>query len=253
MRSRIILLLFPLFSLVSVVYSNAECVEGISIFPQPKIEEPKYPGGMSACLNFIAKNIKYPREALMTGKQGKVVLNLVIDTDGAIVDVSVAKSVNPELDEEAMRVAYLMPNWIPGKKDGKPIRVRHQLPVNFKLAPGVEAHFLGDGVKSIEEIARYPGGIFACMKFLVENMKYPEAALKERIQGKVLLILDIDEEGSIKNVDVSISVSPELDAEAIRLARLMPQWIPGKKGGKPIRSKYLIPVDFRLDEDMKDK
>lgn len=96
-------------------------------------EQASFPGGISACGEFISKNLNYPQIAAEHGIQGKVLVGCVIDVDGAIVDVKVVGSVDPYLDREAVRVVKLMPKWIPGKKDGKPVRVRMTIPIKFQL------------------------------------------------------------------------------------------------------------------------
>lgn len=98
------------------------------------VEEPaNFPGGMSACLQFLSKNIKYPTIAQENGTQGQVILQFVIERDGSITDIKVVRSVDPYLDKEALRVVKTMPKWNPGKQRGKPVRCRFTLPVRFRL------------------------------------------------------------------------------------------------------------------------
>ena len=79
-------------------------------------------------------DIKYSEKVKEDEIQGKVFVNFIIAKDGKIKDVSIKESVSPELDAEAMRVVKMMPNWIPGEKDGKTVAVEIILPVNFKLS-----------------------------------------------------------------------------------------------------------------------
>jgi len=101
--------------------------------------------------------------------------------------------------------------------------------------------------QTVESMPGFVGGDQALMKFLSANIKYPEAAKKNNIQGRVIVQFDVDIDGSIKNIFVVRSVSPELDAEAIRVIKLMPKWIPGKQRGKTVRVKYTLPVNFMLN------
>ncbi len=84
-------------------------------------------------MQYLSKNIKYPTIAQENGVQGRVIVQFVVNKDGSIVDPVVARSVDPYLDKEAIRVVSSMPKWKPGMQRGKPVRVRYTLPVAFKL------------------------------------------------------------------------------------------------------------------------
>ena len=94
---------------------------------------PSFPGGMGALMSWLGQNIKYPVIAAETGVQGRVIVQFVVEKDGSITDVKIAKSVDPSLDKEATRVIKSMPHWIPGRQNGSPVRVRYTVPVTFKL------------------------------------------------------------------------------------------------------------------------
>lgn len=94
---------------------------------------PEFPGGMAACLQFLAKNIKYPTIAQENGTQGRVIIQFVVNKDGSIVDPKVVRSVDPYLDKEALRVILTMPKWKPGMQRGKSVRVKYTVPVMFRL------------------------------------------------------------------------------------------------------------------------
>ena len=96
-------------------------------------EKPSFPGGESAMKSFLRSNIKYPIVAQENGEQGCVFVQFIIEKDGSISDVKVARSDAPLLDEEAMRVIKAMPKWNPGKLKGIPVRVKNEVPVVFRL------------------------------------------------------------------------------------------------------------------------
>lgn len=99
-----------------------------------KVEQlPQFPGGQSALISFLSRNVKYPKVCQENGIQGTVIMQFVINKDGNISDVSVYKGVNPYLDTEATRVIKSMPKWTPGKQKGKPVNVKYTLPINFRL------------------------------------------------------------------------------------------------------------------------
>ena len=98
----------------------------------------------------------------------------------------------------------------------------------------------------VEEMPQFPGGLSEAMKFLAKNIKYPVEAQQAKIEGRVIVRFVVGRDGSVSNVEVMRGVSPELDAEAVRVVSLMPKWIPGKQRGKAVAVKYTMPIMFRL-------
>lgn len=96
-------------------------------------EMPSFPGGNGALMSYLASNIKYPVVAQENGVQGHVIVSFVVERDGSISDVRVARSVDPSLDREAQRVVKSMPRWKPGKQNGSAVRVKYIVPVVFRL------------------------------------------------------------------------------------------------------------------------
>ena len=96
-------------------------------------EMPQYPGGPQALFKFLSENVQYPAEAEKAGIQGRVILTFVVEKDGSISKPTVVKSVDPLLDAEAVRVISAMPNWKPGKQNGKVVRVKYTVPLSFNL------------------------------------------------------------------------------------------------------------------------
>ena len=94
---------------------------------------PEYPGGMSELMKYIARNIKYPADALREKTQGRVIVQFIVGTDGYTSDFKVMKSVSPSLDAEAIRVLANMPRWTPGMQRGEAVPVKFTVPVTFKL------------------------------------------------------------------------------------------------------------------------
>jgi protein TonB len=94
---------------------------------------PSFPGGPSALMQYLSSNIKYPVVAEENGVQGRVVCTFVVERDGSVTDVQVARSIDTSLDKEAVRVLKKMPKWIPGKQNGSAVRVKYTVPVTFRL------------------------------------------------------------------------------------------------------------------------
>ena len=91
---------------------------------------PYFPGGVTALMTYINNNIKYPDEVC---GQGRVIVSFVVEKDGSITNATIRRSVDPAFDREALRVVSSMPKWIPGKNNGRKVRVRFNVPVQFKL------------------------------------------------------------------------------------------------------------------------
>lgn len=94
---------------------------------------PYFPGGQELLLKYLAANIKYPASAVKAKKQGRVIVTFIVQKDGSITHAKIARSINPELDAEALRVVKGMPKWTPGTQLGKPVSVKYVLPVKFSL------------------------------------------------------------------------------------------------------------------------
>lgn len=98
-----------------------------------------------------------------------------------------------------------------------------------------------------EQMPIFPGGDAAMMKYLSENVKYPALAIKAQEQGRVVVSFTVEKDGAISDVKVARSVTPSLDAEAVRVVKAMPKWTPGKQGGQLVRVRYNVPVSFKLN------
>lgn len=98
---------------------------------------PQFPGGQGVLMKYLAANIKYPASAVKAKKQGRVIVTFIIQKDGSVAKARIARSVDPELDAEALRIVKAMPNWTPGTQDGKPVNVKYIIPVNFSLQKDV--------------------------------------------------------------------------------------------------------------------
>lgn len=95
---------------------------------------PSFPGGNEALMKYVQDNVKYPSHiSKAERKQGRVVVKFVVERDGSVTNVKVARSVSPLLDKEALRVISNMPKWIPGKQNGRTVRVAYNVPVSFRL------------------------------------------------------------------------------------------------------------------------
>ena len=105
-----------------------DSIESSKIFDNAD-EEASFPGGIAACMKYIADNFRYPNIQGDCSIQGKIVVTFTVNEDGNLSDIKVKKSVYSDLDKEAVRVVKSMPSWIPAKQNGKAVKSRYTLPV----------------------------------------------------------------------------------------------------------------------------
>ena len=127
-------IIMMLLSVAMLTANNVIAAEPAS--PEPKVYDmvekmPSFPGGSEALKEYLKKNTRYPNPDACI--QGRVVVVFVVDEKGNLSDVKVARSVEPYLDAEAVRVVKSMPRWNPGIEKGKAVKVRYTLPVTFRL------------------------------------------------------------------------------------------------------------------------
>ncbi len=98
----------------------------------------------------------------------------------------------------------------------------------------------------VEKMPQFPGGDAALLKFIGNSIKYPVIAQENGIQGRVVVSFVVNRDGSVVDAEVIRSIDPSLDREALRVVGTMPKWSPGEQRGKPVRVKYTVPIQFRL-------
>lgn len=98
----------------------------------------------------------------------------------------------------------------------------------------------------VEELPEYPGGMVELMKWLTATLQYPEKALKQRMQGRVMISFIVNKDGTLSDIKIVKSVGKPLDDEALRVVGLMPNWKPGLEKGRPCRTKVAIPIVFEI-------
>lgn len=252
------------FSTKDITDIKIKIVDNDSIYQIVEVM-PEFPGGTEKFMEYLSGNIKYPEEAKEKGISGRVFIQFVVEKDGSVSNVKVAKGIGKECDDEAVRVVKAMPKWKPGLMKGKPVRVNYMLPVNFKLdegeaykpvkgetvAPQADVKPGKDGVWDIAEtMPEYPGGIDGLRTYIQENLTVPEKYknVETKAEYRVFVQFVVAEDGSITNVELKKSEpsKKDLNEEAIRVVKAMPKWKPGTVDGKPVKVRYLLPVTYRL-------
>ena len=104
----------------------------------------------------------------------------------------------------------------------------------------------------VEQMPEFPGGVEAMMKYVADNVKYPQEAKDKNISGRVFVSFVVEKDGSVSNVEVKRGIGGGCDEEAARVISAMPKWKPGKQKGKPVRVSYMMPIVFKLTEGQPD-
>lgn len=199
-------------------------------------EPPQIKGGFGE----LMKNLVYPEGALKKGIEGTVLLNVDVSESGDPINIEIEKSAHPFLDMAAQEAVFKT-KFIPGRKDGKPVAEKVTIPIKFKIPDNqksgkYEENLPGDGHVEIE------GGFQELYKKIV----YPASAIKDSVQGVVLVSAIISEKGEPTKITILKPVHPDIDKVAYD-AVLKSKFIPAKKNGKPVEAEITIPIKFKLN------
>lgn len=193
--------------------------------PEPEIEEQK----------FEQPEIEVPEEVLATVQVTQIAIvdadkvkNEVMDMDTQKEDNTARGVVTQEGSDDADKFKAVQEQVI--VKEPEP-----------EVKPKEEEIFV-----AVEQQAEFPGGTAAMMKWLSNNVRYPESAQQNDIQGRVIVKFVVEKDGSIGHAEILKGVDRDLDREAIRVVKKMPRWQPGKNNGVAVRSYFNLPVVFRL-------
>jgi TonB family protein len=105
----------------------------------------------------------------------------------------------------------------------------------------------------VEKQPFFPGGHEGYVKFLVDNIKYPEEAIKKSVTGTVYVTFVVEETGAVTNVKILRGIGSGCDEEALRVVKMMPNWNPGLEKGRPVAVQFNLPIKFNLDSHKKDE
>lgn len=246
---------------------QTDCVETIQEQTTSVLKPASFPGGEEALLEWMNNNMKYPTEWQKSRTQGAVIVSFAINKDGTPDKVGVISATRPELGEEVVRVVKSMPNWEPATYAGKPVGIESELSFTFllprskpeeakaperrnawyRIEPADTTSISSDkAIVTFDENAYFPGGERALMEWMSQNMQYPPKCQEQGVQGQVIVSYVIERDGSLTDIQVVRSPDPDLSAEGVRIMKSMPKWVPAKQNGKPVRSRFNLPIRFRL-------
>lgn len=216
-------------------------------------QKPSFNGGdVKEFSKWICSQLIFPVKAREKGITGRVMVQFIVLADGSVSNARVIKSVDPSLDQEAIRVVSSSPKWEPGMINGNPVNVAMSIPVSFMLispAPApVQPSEEAVPFQVVDQKPSFKGGdANKFSKWVNSHLVYPVDAKEKNIQGRVTLQFTIEADGRVTNVKVLKSAHPSLDQEAVRVVSSSPKWNPGMQNGKPVKVTYTFPVFFSLD------
>ncbi|WP_343530581.1 TonB family protein [Pedobacter sp.] len=233
-------------------------------FPLPKGS--KNVEGINSFYKYLGNTVKYPSQAAENKIQGNLVVTFKV-VDKKTTDIKIETKLGAGCDEEMVkRIAAYKEGAL---KDGN-----YSLKVAFMLQ-GSSAPFLNENAKnkanfislntisivgyafepdevhsfvSLENPPKFPGGINDFYKFLGDNIKYPEEAAKQDIEGNVFVSFIVEKDGSLNDIKIDKGLGYGTDEEAVRILKLSPKWNPGTQNGKAVRVKYNLPIKFSLSK-----
>lgn len=211
----------------------------------PKTAEcsiPTFPGGEEALRKYIESNLKYPESAISAEIQGEVTVKFAIAPTGETVNIRITDSLSYACDSAVIDLVRNMPKWIATSKDK--ISEELTLPIIFSLPYDYQEN--GKKVYKVpEQFPSFPGGENELSKFINKNLKYPIIS-GYNIRGRVTIRFIVTTEGKITDINILRGIDKRLDAEACRLVKSMPDWIPAMYQGEKVDAYFTLPVVFRL-------
>ena len=288
---------------VTTVNEEAEEIEE-EIFTVVETQ-PQFPGGEDSLYNFIYSNLRYPQSAMRYKLEGRVFITFVVEKDGSITNVKIKRDIGGGCGHEAKRVVEMMPKWIPGKQNGKPVKVQFNLPIIFKLKDEDNAKHTDEtsllkndsinnttevidvfpvdeitpfyrpkgekgvtgfqniidmsesdeeteiilSIDPVETPPQFPGGEDSLYSFIYSNLRYPQEAIDNGIEGRVYITFVVEKDGSITGIKILRDIGYGCGEEAVRVLKMMPKWIPGKDHlGNIHRTQYNMPINFEFKQ-----
>ena len=227
---------------------------------------PTFPGGDEKLMEWLSQHIQYPQNAYDSHIQGRVIVRFLVKEDGSVGDAKIVKSIFPLLDEEALRVVTTLPKFNPAILDGKAFEYWFTIPITFRLEDDLKDHEIkgssaiiatnsknNDDIstnpeeskiyKAVEQMPEYPGGQGALLKFIGDNLKYPEE-MSGCFQGSVIVQYYVDTLGHVCDPQIVRGLDSTLDKEVLRVIRLFPDFIPGQHKGKKVNVYMKLPISF---------
>jgi TonB family protein len=224
-------------------------------------------GGKEEMKRFLHDHLIYPAADLKSKKEGTVKLNFVVTKEGKTVNIKVTESISADIDKEAVRLLKLI-DWIPSRKEGTLVNVDYNLNIPFSVSKykkaikerGFDTSLYIDmpadtslGIyEKAERASSFNNPDKTFSEFVYANLEYPEAALKQNIEGNVKLSFVVEPDGQVSDIKIlNEGVGGGCNNEAIRVIGLT-KWKPAVLEGKYIRYRMFFTMNFAVKNAFKD-
>lgn len=226
----------------------------------PLLQNAEFPGGKNAMYEWLNSNLVYPKSRGLKGIEGKVIISFTIDTFGNPTNYVIEESNDQTFSDATKYLVDIMPNWTPANLDGEKINFNFTLPIRFAVDQQgrstfdestqlIDLYINGEPVLTeASEMPEFIGGDEKMYEYIQANLKYPELALENKIEGNSIVSFIVLNTGELTDVKAVKKIGWEMDREAIRIIKSMPKWKPGKMNGEPAHVRFTVPVKFRINQ-----
>ncbi|MBA3828902.1 MAG: energy transducer TonB [Taibaiella sp.] len=238
-----LILLFPFLCIATLSFAQTD-TEKVYTYAD---KMPEFKGNL---VEYFENTLVYPEDAKTKHIDGKVVVRFVVNENGKVSNATIARSVYPSLDSEALRTISQMPFWKPGANGSNKVRVSQTLPITFKLFETNDSNYaLSDSNSKewllVDKLPQFKGTF---KRYFDDMLFYPSDAKNAGIEGTVKVKFTISDSGQVSNIQILQTLYPSLDSEAIRLMSMMPKWRPALSKGKQIQLTQILPITFKLSD-----
>jgi TonB family protein len=222
-------------------------VENVSLPDNQTDELPKYPGGINQFVVDIFDHTVLPQNISPEDLKGTFLLYMTVDSTGQQTGLRLVDTEKNGVAGSLLAGCRLLTvPWKPAVFDGKNTNYAYVIPFLFSVDDQAKDADPNRVLMVAEKMPEYPGGELQLRKDIAMSVRYPVDAQRYGKQGKVFVSFIVDTEGNVRNVHVVKSVDPLLDAEAMRVVKLLPRWKPGEQDGKRVCVSYTVPINFVL-------
>ncbi|WP_205501878.1 energy transducer TonB [Rufibacter psychrotolerans] len=253
MRHLYILILFISISIPSLAQKEQSSKAKIYIAVD---EMPEFPGGVDSLFHYIKENFGPPRYQYTEDSLATLYLTFTVDYFGFVQDVELLSRVHPLVDENAVNLIKGMPQWKPGRHDGKTVNVKYTLPIRVPAPRSVPSFLLGKlafsnftydekayetGVfLNIETAPKFLSGEKAFKSYIKKNYQVPEQALNQRINGTAKLSFIVSPDGQVTKIKALSDLGHGIEENLMEAIGKMPKWQPGMYKGQPQKVKRTV-------------
>lgn len=210
-------------------------------------------GGSAAVVSAIQSRVIYPPEALRKQLQGRVFVGFTVGPDGLVHGAKIVKGIGAGCDEAVLAAVQQLPRFIPGKQAGRPVAVSFTVPVTFRLtAPApttLSTDSIGRVYTSVERMPQLPGGggREAINRAIYKELRYPEYAVRQGIEGIAMVNFIVDKNGDVRNVRILRSIGGGCDEELVRAVQKLPRFTPGYDHSNSVDVAITTSITFSIE------